>query len=115
MQNQDSIKQGGFSIIEVLIVMAVLAILVTFAVAQFGKSSTNLERQNIAREFKVALERARFDSVKRRPSNCADMARVEITSATSFKLYTDMDRNDVINDAVEFSTVDFTNRSTTSI
>lgn len=85
--------QSGFSLIELLIVVVVLGILVTLAVLQLGTSSQNLERQNIAREFKVSLERARFDSVKRRAENCTDMSRVTITSPTSFEWATDMDQD----------------------
>jgi prepilin-type N-terminal cleavage/methylation domain-containing protein len=83
----------GFSLIEVVIVLVIVAILATFAIMALGGSAENLERQNIAKEFKVALERARFDSVKRRPATCAEQARVEILSATQFAVITDQDQN----------------------
>ena len=108
-------KQTGASVVEMLIIVAVIGVLVTIAVSQFGGSAANLDRQNIAREFKVNLERARFDSVKRRASACANMARVEITSDTSFSVYTDMNQDGAINAASEFKTVSFGNRSTVKI
>jgi hypothetical protein len=83
-------------------------ILAAFAVMQFGASAANLERQNVAREFKVNLERARFDSVKRRATGCADMSRVEITGPTTFQLVTDRDQNGTLNPATETTRVDFT-------
>lgn len=108
MKNLDRFDgQAGFSVVELLIATAVILILVTFAVLQFGASAANLERQNIAREFKVSLERARFDSVKRRASECTDMARVEITSPTSFRLITDRNQNGTLELATETFVTDF--------
>jgi len=121
MKNSESNTQGGFSIIELLIVLVVIGIIVTFAVAQFGASSASLERQNIAREFKVNLERARFDSVRRRATNCADMSRVEVTSPTSFRLISDQSQNGTVLksdgtvDPADIRDVNFTNRSQVSI
>jgi len=115
MKKAEIKSQGGYSLIEILIVLAVVAIVVTFAVALFGASAKNLERQNIARQFKVSLERARFDSVKRRASNCADRARVEVTSPTSFNLITDSDQNGTIDVATETRTIEYGSRSNVAI
>lgn len=116
MQNTSSHRNdAGFSLIELFIVLIVVGVLATLAVLGFGASASSLDRQNIAREFKVALERARYDSVKRRPSTCDDMSRVEILSKTSFRVLTDTNRNGVIEPAAEASTFDFTNRSQTEI
>jgi Tfp pilus assembly protein FimT len=111
MKNLIPRNQSGKSIMELMIVLTVVIILVTIAVAQFGTAGTNLDRQNIAREFKVSLERARFDSVKRRAANCDDMSRVVITSASSFTLLTDMNQNSTIETASEARVVDFEDRS----
>ena len=54
MRQSKTKKESGVSIIEVVIVLAIIAILVTFAVASFRSSGSNLTRQNIAREFKVS-------------------------------------------------------------
>ncbi len=86
-------SESGLSIIEIMIVLVFLAILVTFAVAQFGSSKTNLQRQRIAREFKVYLERARFDSVKRRAADTNNMSRVILNSPTSFTSVIDLNQN----------------------
>src|SRR5215204_4466830 len=88
--------QAGFSVVEMLIAVVIIMILVTFAVLQFGASAASLERQNVARAFKVSLERARFDSVKRRAAVCSEMSRVEIWSPTSFSLVTDRNQNGTI-------------------
>jgi type II secretory pathway pseudopilin PulG len=92
MRQSKTKKESGISIIEVVIVLAVMAVLVTFAIASFRSSGSNLTRQNIAREFKVSLERARFDSVKRRASVCSDMSGVTIDDS-SFTLMIDLDND----------------------
>ena len=104
-------NQSGASLLELLVVLVIAGILVTFAVAQFGRSRDNIGRQNIAREFKVSLERARFDSVKRRASSVGEMSTVKLLSATSFSYTTDLNQNGRIENPVETRTVDFGNRS----
>ncbi|MEO5860131.1 MAG: prepilin-type N-terminal cleavage/methylation domain-containing protein, partial [Pyrinomonadaceae bacterium] len=116
MQKKTSFRSvSGFSVIELLIVLVVIGIVTTLAVIALGSSASSLSRQNISREFKVALERARYDSVKRRPDTCDQMSRVEITSATSFRLLTDTNRNGSIDPASETSLHDFGSRSSTEI
>ena len=115
MSNRGHASQHGFTLIEVVLVLVVIAILATFAILALGSSAENLDRQNIAREFKVALERARFDSVKRRPSTCADQARVEITSPTSFDVVTDQDQNGSLDLGTETRVVNFAGRGNKNI
>ena len=100
-------SQSGVSLLELLIVLVVSAVLVTLAVAKIGSSKSNLQRQNIARQLKVYLERARFDSVKRRATKADDMARVTIDSATSFSLTTDLNQNGKTTDSTDVQRVDF--------
>ena len=107
-------SQSGISIIEILVVLTVLVILTTVAILQLGRAKTDLQRQRIAREFKVYLERARFDSVKRRAANAADMAKITLTSPSSFTAAIDFDGNGTLN-ASETRQVDFAQRSNTQI
>lgn len=97
MKETDSPK--GFSLLELLIVIVIVGIVAVMAMTQFGRTDTRIQRQNIARELKIYLERARFDSVKRRATNQADMARVVITSGTAFNVTTDMNVNGTIDTA----------------
>lgn len=99
-------QELGASIIEILIVLVIVAIIATAAVSRFGGAATNLNRQNVAREFKVNLERARFDSVKRRASHTDTMATVAIIDETSYSVTTDMDQNGII-DANDTRIVNF--------
>lgn len=99
MKKTEPDSQKGFSLLELLIVVVIIGIVAVLAMTQFGKTQTRFQRQNIARELKVYLERARFDSVKRRASNPAARARVIITSATAFNVTTDMNLNGTIDTA----------------
>jgi prepilin-type N-terminal cleavage/methylation domain-containing protein len=105
--------QAGFSLVEMTIVLTVIAVLTTFALLQFRTSKVDLERQAIAREFKVYLERARFDSVRRRAEG-ADQATLTLTSASSFTVRMDFDGDGDLA-AHEARIVDFSQKSQTLI
>jgi prepilin-type N-terminal cleavage/methylation domain-containing protein len=121
MDNKNFSFQRGLSLVELLIVLVVAAILTTVALTQLGSAKTDFQRQNIAREFKIYLERARFDSVKRRPANANDMSRVILSSSTSFTAIYDRNQNGTIlasNGTIETADrhrVDFTDRSDAQI
>jgi prepilin-type N-terminal cleavage/methylation domain-containing protein len=102
--------QAGFSLVELMIVIVIAAVITTFAVMRFTSSKDNLQRQNVAREFKNSLERARFDAVKRRPGSTSDMSTVQVLSATSFSYTIDRNQNGVIDGTAETTTIDFSSR-----
>lgn len=108
-------EAAGFSLIELLIVVVVVGIIVTFSFLSFGSSAANLGRQNIAREFKVSLERARFDSVKRRATACSNMSSVTINNSTSFSTSIDRDQNGRLELPIETRVVNFANSSNVTI
>lgn len=111
MNRSKSTSQAGFSIVELLIVITIAVILTTFAVIRFAGARENFQRQNVAREFKNSLERARFDAVKRRPTSTSDMSVVRVLSATSFSYTTDRNQNGVIDGTAETLTIDFSQRA----
>ena len=111
MNRSKFISQAGFSIIELLIVITIAAVLTTFAIVRFAGARENFQRQTVAREFKNSLERARFDSVKRRPASTSDMSVVRVLSATSFSYTTDRNQNGVIDGSAETLTIDFSQRA----
>lgn len=103
--------QSGKSLVEIIIVLAIAAVLVTFAVAQFGKTGDFFQRQNFSRELKVNLERARFDSIKRRAEGAVEnLSRVIITSATSFTVVMDLNQNGTL-ESGETRTTNFNTKS----
>lgn len=110
MKIQTSGPQSGFSLIEVFLVLVLIGILTTLALMQSGNSRVDFQRQRIAREFKVYLERARFDSVKRRAEATAERASIMLTSARSFTVSLDFDGDGVMR-ANETRVVSFADRS----
>src|SRR5215213_7957667 len=106
--------QSGKTLVEMIIVLAVGGILVSMAVTRMINAQSNLERQNLAREFKVNLERARFDAVKRRALDLADMTRITINTETSYKVLIDLNQNGSL-ETTEERTISFSDRSNVKI
>lgn len=113
MKPNEPSPQGGFSLIELLIVLVLLSIISTFALLAFGSSKVDLNRQAVVREFKIYLERARFDSVKRRAED-PNQASVTLNDATSFTVRLDYNEDGTLQPG-ETRTVDFSQRSNTQI
>lgn len=105
--------QSGFSLIEVLIVLVMMGVLTVLALTQLGSSRVDFQRQRIAREFKIYLERARFDSVKRRAEN-ADSAKVVLNGPSSFTVSLDFDGDGLLLNT-ETRTVNFSDRTGATI
>jgi prepilin-type N-terminal cleavage/methylation domain-containing protein len=103
-------SQSGKTLIELLVVLAIAAVVTTYAITRTGSARINLNRQNIARELKISLERARFDSVKRRPSQESEMSYVIVTGATSFTVTLDLNQNGAL-DASDTRQVNFPDSS----
>ena len=81
-------SQAGVSLVELLVVTAIIAVVASIAFLQQGSANAQFQRQNASRELKVAFERARFDSVKRRVDGTIPYAAV-IVDETQFTLVTD--------------------------
>src|SRR5688500_10838000 len=81
--------QSGVTVVELLVVVVIIAVLAAFALMQRGSANEQLVRQNAAQQLKVAFERARFDSVKRRPGiDETDLYAQVTVTPTSFTLRT---------------------------
>ncbi len=102
-------EQAGISLVEILIVIVIISVLAVFSVTRLGNAKGNFQTRNVARELKINLERARFDSVKRRPSDITNMSRVVISSQTSFSITIDSDQSGKLETA-DTRTVDLATR-----
>ncbi|MFL6467570.1 MAG: prepilin-type N-terminal cleavage/methylation domain-containing protein [Pyrinomonadaceae bacterium] len=114
MNKPEQASQYGFSLVEVLIVVVIIGVVAAVAILGFGKSQVDLERQAIVREFKIYLERARFDSVKRRADLVADQANLVLTGPSSFRAQIDFDEDRTLH-ANEVRVVDFAQHARTQI
>lgn len=99
-------NQYGFTLIELLIILVIVFLVAAIAISQIGFSRESLEMQNVSTEFKVYLERARFDSVKRSASDVNEMAKVTIHNSKAFSSQTDFNLNGKL-EAGEIRNIDF--------
>jgi len=61
-------KSGGFTLIELMITIAVLAILLAFAVPSFQTLITNMTITSAANEITAALQQTRMEAIRRNRS-----------------------------------------------
>lgn len=107
-------REAGVSLVELLVVVAIIAVVASLALMQRGSANEQFQRQNISRELKVVLERARFDSVKRRAANTVLQASVTV-NATSFTLVTDVNMDGDLSDPADSHTTDFAGENITIV
>ncbi len=81
---------AGFSVFELLIVVAMISVLTGFALLQITRARQVMTRANAARQLSAFLEKARVDSVRRRPTTNTQMAQVSLLDATSYSVGIDL-------------------------
>lgn len=105
MKSRDKLSsEAGVTLVELMVVALIIIIVATIAFLNAGTANAQFQRQNVTRQLKAALERARFDSVKRRAVNDNQKASVTV-SGSSFVLRTDVDLNGLTTDAGDVATV----------
>jgi prepilin-type N-terminal cleavage/methylation domain-containing protein len=80
--------ERGVTLVELLVVIIIIAIVASIALMQKGSADAQFKRQNVARELKVAFERARFDSVKRRAQQSPDVRARVVVDTNSYVMTT---------------------------
>ena len=91
--------ERGVSILEILIVIAMISIVTTFAVMQIGAAQRAMRLTNSAREFLGWLEKARLDSLRRHAISNVEMASITINSATSYTVTIDQNGDGTLDPA----------------
>lgn len=86
-------NQNGVTLIELIIVISLMAVLAALAIPSFMKADTHFQRQNVSRQLKMYLERARFDSIKRNAFSVDEKSKVIIYDSTSYALVLDSNQN----------------------
>ena len=110
MNTKPSSKQQGFSTIQLLITLAVIAIVSSFAVVSISRARNRFRLTNSARQFGAYVERARADSI-RRHADGANRATVSCLDLDTYSVTMDWDgfgnlttRNFDLEQGVQFTT-----------
>jgi len=103
--------QRGFSMMQLLIVLAVVSIVSGFAVFGIASARQRIRLTNSSRLLASYVEKARVDSVRRHPSDPNLMAGVEVLNTTTYRVKMDFDgdgtvelRDITLDDGVVFAT-----------
>lgn len=83
--------ERGISALELLIVIAMIAVICGFALMQVVEARQDMTRENAAQQLAAYLEKARLDSVRRHPSIPDEMAQVSIINASFYSVTIDAD------------------------
>ena len=81
--------ERGFSLLEMLIVIAMIAVVTAFAFMRIAEAQRAMRLTNATRQFTSYLEKARLDSIRRHADEVVQMATVTINSANSYSVTID--------------------------
>jgi type II secretory pathway pseudopilin PulG len=81
----------GFSPLEILIGIAMISMIVGFAVLKFAQGRGTASRTNIAVEFANYLQKARLDSMRRNARDMDQMAQVKVFNRKFYSVALDAD------------------------
>lgn len=93
--NADFNRERGYTLTEMMVVVTIMMVVALMPIIMINSTKDRMSRQAFVRELKSAFERARFDSVKRRPETSALMAKV-VVSAKSYQLTTYANRTGTV-------------------
>lgn len=89
----------GFTLVEMLIVVAMISIVAGFAVTRIGAAQRAMRLSNSARELTGWLEKTRLDSLRRHPMSNSEMASVTISSLNTYTVVIDQNGDGVLDPA----------------
>lgn len=93
---RDRRYERGFTLIQLLIAVAVIAIVSAFAIINIASARQSMRLSSSARELANYLEKARADSIRRRAITTSTQASVQIidvTPRTTYRVTMDFDGN----------------------
>lgn len=87
----DARRSRGFTMVELLIVIAIVIVGATLAGMQVARAQRNFRLANAENEFMSYVEKARVDSIRRRAKTAAQSASVTINTAQPDRYSVTMD------------------------
>ena len=81
--------ESGFSIVEMMIVVLMIAIVTGWAVLRVSEAQQSVRLAGATQELTAYLDKARLDSIRRHATAVNQMAQVSITSPTSYSVTLD--------------------------
>ncbi|MDT7542373.1 MAG: hypothetical protein QOE33_2277 [Acidobacteriota bacterium] len=88
-------RERGFSVIELMLVLTVLMILMTFALVGVTRARDRVRLADSARSLTNQLEKARTDSI-RRHADAVSQAGVQILNSTTYRIAYDQNSDGVL-------------------
>jgi prepilin-type N-terminal cleavage/methylation domain-containing protein len=86
-------NQTGFSMVELVIVAAMLAVVLGFALVSFLRFGRNVQGTSSAMEIASSLQKARLDSMRRSARDVNEMAQVKIFNRRFYSVAIDGDND----------------------
>ena len=96
----------GFSILEVLIVMLMILVVISFTLTSMVRFQKPALRTNATRQFMIYLEQARNDSMRRRATGSSQMAQVTIINDRYYSVTVDANGDGVLDMPLVISLVE---------
>jgi hypothetical protein len=93
LSKKEFANQAGLSMVELVIVGAMLAVVVGFALVSFVRFGRGVERTSSATEIANWLQKARLDSMKRSVRDVNQMAQVKIFNRRFYSVAIDGDND----------------------
>jgi prepilin-type N-terminal cleavage/methylation domain-containing protein len=89
--------ERGFGMVEIVVVLAVVSIVLTFAVIGVKRAAAGMRLQNSMRQLASRVEAARLDAIRRHQSATVDFSNPSsTTSTTSYTITMDFNGNGVV-------------------
>src|SRR6185503_8896740 len=89
------VKQRGFTLLQVIIVLALVSILTAFGALGVVNARARMRLAGSARTFTGLAEKARADSVRRHADGAA-RASIQLLTTTTYSVALDFDNNGVL-------------------
>jgi len=96
MRKHKPMAQRGFSMMQLLVTLAVVSIVSGLAVFGIASARQRIRLSNSSRLLASYVEKARVDSVRRHPTDGSQMAGIEVLNRTTYRVKMDFDGDGVM-------------------